>query len=128
MELDKLWQWERRKLPCVIRTETGNPAADDLRERFAELAKTDLRELLSEMKTTIKKKEQDEKNVDYEAGKKLKLALNRSHILGATEQALKQMKKYDEIRKESVTQKKFKENIYIITKITTKKSTIRNTA
>ena len=23
MELDKLWQWERRKLPCVIRTETG---------------------------------------------------------------------------------------------------------
>ena len=24
MELDKLWQWERRKLPCVIRPETGN--------------------------------------------------------------------------------------------------------
>ena len=60
------------------------------------------------MKTTIKKKEQEEKNVDYEAGKKLKLALNRSHILGATDQALKAMKKYDEIKKESVTQKNLK--------------------
>ena len=57
------------------------------------------------MKTTIKKKEQDEKNVDYEAGKKLKLALNRSHILGATEQALKQMKKHEKKEEE-------KPNIY----------------
>ena len=68
------------------------------------------------MKTTIKKKEQDEKNVDYEAGKKLKLALNRSHILGATEQALKQMKKYDEIRKESVTQKNLKKTFTLLPK------------
>lgn len=116
MELDKLWQWEKRKLPCVIRSETGNPAADDLRERFAELAKTDLRELLSEMKTTIKKKEQEEKNVDHEAGRKLKLALNRSHILGATDQALKAMKKYDEIHKESVTQKNLKKTFTLLPK------------
>ena len=68
------------------------------------------------MKTTIKKKEQDEKNVDHEAGRKLKLALNRSHILGATEQALKSMKKYDEIKKESVTQKNLKKTFTLLPK------------
>ena len=52
MDLDRLWQWDKRKLACRIRQETGNPAADDLRERLAELAGVNLKDLLDEMKPT----------------------------------------------------------------------------
>jgi len=45
MELDKLWDWDRKKLGCRIRPETGNPSEDDLRERLAELAVVNLQEL-----------------------------------------------------------------------------------
>ncbi|CAM9243379.1 unnamed protein product [Ascophyllum nodosum] len=38
MNLGKLWVWQKKKLPCRIRQESGNPAVDDLRERMAELA------------------------------------------------------------------------------------------
>ena len=42
MDLGSLWLWEKQKLPCIIREETGNPAIDDLRERVSELAGIDL--------------------------------------------------------------------------------------
>ncbi len=57
MELDKLWNWQKKKLACRIRPENGNPAGDSLREMFVELAGVDLNELLNEMKQTKKKKE-----------------------------------------------------------------------
>lgn len=93
MDLDRLWQWDKRKLACRIRQETGNPAADDLRERLAELAGVNLKDLLDEMKKTksvkMKKKEVGAASAeDYETDKKLKEVLHRSHIFGATQQAL----------------------------------------
>jgi hypothetical protein len=93
MDLDRLWQWDKRKLACRIRHETGNPAADDLRERLAELAGVNLKDLLDEMRKTksIKLKKKDigaSTSDDYENDKKLKEVLNRSHVLGATQQAL----------------------------------------
>lgn len=89
MQLDELWQWEKRKLACRIRPETGNPAGDDLRERLAELAGVDLKEILSEMKATKKKKEDKDKvALDFDGDKKFKEVLNRSHVLGASQQAL----------------------------------------
>ena len=93
MDLDRLWQWDKRKLACRIRQETGNPAADDLRERLAELAGVNLKDLLEEMRKTktVKMKKKDlgvSTSDDYENDKKLKEVLNRSHVLGATQQAL----------------------------------------
>ena len=93
MDLDRLWQWDKRKLACRIRQETGNPAADDLRERLAELAGVNLKDLLEEMRKTktVKMKKKDQgvsTSDDYENDKKLKEVLNRSHVLGATQQAL----------------------------------------
>lgn len=109
MELDKNWQWEKRKLACRIRPESCNPAADDLRERFAELAGVDLKEILSEMKTTRKKKEQTDKvSFDYEGDKKFKEVLNRAHILGASQQALQKMQDKDNEKAASLTQKNVK--------------------
>ena len=100
MDLDRLWQWDKRKLACRIRQETGNPAADDLRERLAELAGVNLKDLLDEMKKTktIKLKKKDSgvtTSDDYEQEKKLKEVLNRSHILGATQQALDKIDVFD---------------------------------
>lgn len=100
MDLDRLWQWDKRKLACRIRQETGNPAADDLRERLAELAGVNLKDLLDEMKKTktSKLKKKDVSAVatdDYENDKKLKEVLNRSHILGATQQALDKIDNFD---------------------------------
>ena len=100
MDLDRLWQWDKRKLACRIRQETGNPAADDLRERLAELAGVNLKDLLDEMKKTktIKLKKKDSgitTTDDYESDKKLKEVLNRSHILGATQQALDKIDVFD---------------------------------
>ena len=100
MDLDRLWQWDKRKLACRIRQETGNPAADDLRERLAELAGVNLKDLLDEMKKTkatkLKKKDVGAATGDdYENDKKLKEVLNRSHILGATQQALDKIDTFD---------------------------------
>lgn len=38
MDLDNKWDWEERKLPCKVKTESGNPAADELRARLREIA------------------------------------------------------------------------------------------
>ncbi|GMH51099.1 hypothetical protein TrST_g8590 [Triparma strigata] len=38
MDLDHKWDWEERKLPCKVKTESGNPAADELRARLREIA------------------------------------------------------------------------------------------
>jgi hypothetical protein len=89
MQLDHLWGWEKRKLACRIRPETGNPAGDDLRERLAELVGANLVDLLGEMKSTRRKKEEKEKVViDHVGDKQMKDILNRSHILGASAQAI----------------------------------------
>jgi hypothetical protein len=106
MELDKLWNWQRKKLACRIRQENGNPAGDGLREMFAELAGVDLNELLSEMKTTKKKKEITNKVlVDHEGDKNFKEVLSRSRVLGATKLALDTMEEIDNQKANSVTNK-----------------------
>ena len=38
MDLDSKWDWENRKLPCKVKAESGNPAADELRARLREIA------------------------------------------------------------------------------------------
>lgn len=89
MNLDRLWQWERKKLPCRIRHESGNPAGDELRERFAELAGVNLQELLNEMKNDKKRKELKNKIVfDHEGDKRYKDMLFRSHVIGASQLAI----------------------------------------
>lgn len=117
MELDKLWQWQKRKLACRVRVETGNPAGDDLRERFAELAKVDLRELLTDMKTTKKKNESSNKSfVDHESDKKYKEVLGRSHIIGASQISLVEMEKYDAAHAASLTQKNVQKRFVLLPK------------
>lgn len=106
MDLNESWNWKTRKLACRIRHESGNPAGDDLRERFAELAGVDLKEVLSEMKNVKKKKEQTNKlAVDLESDKIFDSLLTRSHILGATGAALTDMKSYDDSHAVSFTQR-----------------------
>lgn len=41
MELDKKWDWERRKLACKIRIETGNPGSDELSQQMCKLLDID---------------------------------------------------------------------------------------
>ena len=89
MDLDKLWQWERRKLPCHVRHESGNPSGDDLRERFAELAGVNLQDLLADMKTDRRKKEAKSKvYFDHEGDKRFKEMNARAHVLGASNIAI----------------------------------------
>lgn len=119
MELDKAWSWKSKKLACRIRPETirGNPAGDDLRERFAELGGVDLRELLGEMKTMKKKREQANKlAVDHDEDKIFNNILNRSHVLNATEQAITKMRAYDEVHEASFTQKNLKKQFTLLPK------------
>ena len=58
MNLDEKWDWNDKKLPCKVRIETGNPAADDLRERLREIAQRLALENLKndEITTTASKK------------------------------------------------------------------------
>ena len=94
MDLDKLWQWERRKLPCHVRQESGNPSGDDLRERFAELAGVNLQDLLADMKTDRKKKEsQTSEKVyfDHEGDKRFKDMNSRAHVIGASSIAISKL-------------------------------------
>jgi hypothetical protein len=89
MNLDKLWQWERKKLPCRIRHESGNPAGDELRQRLADLVKVPYQELLAEMKTDKKKKEAKNKVVfDHDSDKRYKDMLFRSHVVGGAQIAI----------------------------------------
>eukprot|EP01038_Epipyxis_sp_PR26KG_P013506 gene13506-18121_t len=108
MELDKLWSWQKKKLPCKIRSESGNPAGDSLREMFAELAGADLNELLNEMKAAKKKKEAASKIIDHEGEKTFKEVLFRSRVLGATKLALERMSEQDRLKASSLTQKNAK--------------------
>lgn len=117
MELDRLWNWQKKKLACRIRPENGNPAGDSLREMFAELAGVDLNELLNEMKQAKKKKEQTDKvSVDFEAEKTFKDVLGRSRILGATKLALEKMEEADKIKNETLTQKNVKKVFTVLPK------------
>lgn len=98
MDLDKLWQWERKKLPCHVRQETGNPSGDDLRERFAELAGVNLQDLLADMKTDRKKKEAKTNQkvyFDHEGDKRFKDMNSRAHVLGASTIALSKLVEHD---------------------------------
>ena len=117
MDLDKLWQWNSRKLACRIRVETGNPAGDELRERFAELAGVDFRELLSDMKNNKKKKEIVNKlNVEPEGDKVFKEMLNRSHVLGAAQLSLQKMKESDEVHASIIAKNNLKKQFLMIPK------------
>ncbi len=117
MELDRQWNWQKKKLACRIRPENGNPAGDNLREMFAELAGVDLNELLNEMKQAKKKREATDKvTTDFEAEKKFKEVLSRSRILGASSQALGRMEEYDKIKATTVTQKNVKKVYTVLPK------------
>lgn len=112
MQLDKLWLWEKKRLPCRIRHESGNPAGDDLRERFAELAGVNLHDLLNEMKNDKKRREAKNKSsTDYEADKRYKEVLSRSHVLGATSIALEKINKVEAVDKSSEAYATSKANI-----------------
>lgn len=107
MELDKVWEWEKRKLGCRISPVTGNPAEADLREQLADLAGVPLQELLSDMQAERKKKK-DHKQAsnNFIEDKKFKEILQRSHVLGATEIALKELQ--EENKSDPKSQKNIK--------------------
>mmetsp|Transcript_140 Transcript_140/g.244 ORF Transcript_140/g.244 Transcript_140/m.244 type:complete len:1557 (-) Transcript_140:144-4814(-) len=110
MELDKLWQWERKKLPCKIRHESGNPAGDELRERFAELAGVNLQELLNDMKADKKRRENKNKaGFDHAGDKRYKDMLFRSHVIGASSIAISKVNESEKKTSSSMrnTRKRF---------------------
>lgn len=78
MNLDKLWDWGQKKLNCRMRVESGNPAADalrdDLHKRLAELANVNLHELLADMK----------KKKDVVPDKKIKQVRTSAFVLGSS--------------------------------------------
>jgi hypothetical protein len=107
MDLNKKWHWRQRKLECRVRPETGNPSGDDLRDRLAALAGVNLHELLGEMKKEKKEKETINKGVfiDHEADKKQKEVLRRSHVVGASKYALKELYSHEEQESKSKSRK-----------------------
>ncbi len=116
MNLEENWAWQSRKLSCRVHPESGNPAGDDLRARFVELAGKDLEEMtrmfdtLGMMKETKKRKETEKKGVhiDHKADKKFNEVLTRKHIVGATQLALDEMQKKEDFLEHTVTQKNLK--------------------
>ncbi len=116
MNLDDNWGWKQRKLTCRVAPESGNPAGDELRARFAELAGKNLDEMhkmydtLDMMKQTKQKKEKEHKGVfiDHKANKKFNQVLSRSHILGGTRLALDTIDTKEEFNATTVTQKNLK--------------------
>lgn len=93
MDLNNLWQWERKKLPCRIRAESGNPGGDDLREQLADLAGVNLQDLLLDMKNEKKKREtaKGKGSKDFVADKNFKEVLTRQHIIGGAQIALEKI-------------------------------------
>jgi len=106
MDLNNLWDWNRKKLSCRVRVETGNPSGDELRRRVAELGKIDLSEIWDKMHTTkegegtkkVKKKRRDVVHSQKtEASKELsvselgKTVTYRKHIVNAGEIAIDEM-------------------------------------
>lgn len=73
MNLDRIWSWGQKKLNCRIRIESGNPAADALRDnlhmKLAELANVNLQDLLADMKKVkepvVEKKRKELKNTAF---------------------------------------------------------------
>lgn len=117
MNLDNDWTWQKKKLSVRLRPETMNPAGDGLRETFTELAGIDLNDLLNEMKSTKKKKEQINKVlIDYEADKTFTEVLYRSRVLGATKIALDGMTQYDQEKSTSLTQKNVRKQFTLLPK------------
>lgn len=105
MDLETLWQWERKKLPCRVRPETGNPGRDDLQEQLAALAGVPLQDLINDMKAEKKKREAKSKVAfDHMADKNFKEVLARQHVLGgstiALERILEKEKKKEEEQRE----------------------------
>ena len=116
MNLEEKWEWRGRKLACRVRVETGNPAGDDLRARFVELAGKDLEEMgkifdtLDSLKNTKRKQEVEKKGVhiDHKADKKFNEILQRKHILGATQLAMDKIDEKELAQATTVTQKNLK--------------------
>ncbi|GMI42661.1 hypothetical protein TrCOL_g2892 [Triparma columacea] len=60
MNLDDKWDWNDKKLPCKVRIESGNPAADDLRDRLREMGmRLALENLKNDEITTTASKKSD---------------------------------------------------------------------
>lgn len=77
-----------------------------MRERFSELAGLDYRELVTDMKNTKKRKDQVMKlSFDFDSEKTFKDILNRSHILGAAQQALQKLKEHQDAQKVTIAKK-----------------------
>ena len=101
MQLDINWNWQKKKLGCRIRPENADPTKDSIREIFAELAGSDLNQIINEMKVEKKLKEQQNKvHIDYEGDKKFKEVLTRSRVLGATKLTIEKLDEYDRSKAE----------------------------
>src|SRR3546814_69322 len=87
MNLGELWEWNKRKLQCRVKVESGNPLADDIRERLAELAGVNLHELLKDMKTQKKKQSKASDTLPNDPVEKA--VTNRTFLLGAAELSLR---------------------------------------
>ncbi len=116
MDLGEKWEWKGRKLACRVEPESGNPAGDDLRQRFVELAGKDMEEMgklfdtLDNLKNTKKKMEVEKKgaHIDHKADRKFNEVLSRKHILGATQLAMKTIDDKEFANATTVTQKNLK--------------------
>lgn len=90
LALDQNWSWKSRTLPCKINLESGNPAGDELRKRFADLAGLKLTDLVKEMKQSQSKKKTNNNSTNLSAtseeaqnNNRIKDLLNRAHTFEA---------------------------------------------
>ena len=117
MDLGSLWQWNPRKLPCSVRQDAGNPTVDDLREKLAEIAGVNLRDIIDDFKKTKMSSSADTQN-DFETNKKYKEILSRSHVVGAVQQALESVepKRDTEKSSTSISLRNIKKTYYLLPK------------
>lgn len=114
MDLGTLWDWEGRKLNCKVRVESGNPAADTLREAIADLMKVDYKLLLDNLKEA--KRENGKLVSDGKIDKIFKDVQARSRTVGAGDLAMKAIATYDQKQSITVTQKNLKKLYTVLPK------------
>jgi hypothetical protein len=114
MDLGSIWDWEGRKLNCKIRVESGNPAADTLREAIADLMKVDYKLLLENLKEA--KKENGKLSADGKIDKIFKDVQVRSRTVGAGDLAMKSISTFDQKQATTVTQKNIKKMYTVLPK------------
>lgn len=114
MDLGTLWDWEGRKLNCKVRVESGNPAADTLREAIADLMKVDYKLLLENLKEA--KKENGKLVSDGKVDKIFKDVQLRSRTVGAGDLAMKSISNFDQKQSTTLTQKNIKKMYTVLPK------------